>query len=78
MEKEEEEESSETGKDKGGGCRCKSSWGEEAELTHKGGRSFISRDKFSHESSASSIYIQRTTKPCSARPQKQGFLGLLS
>lgn len=79
MEKqEEEEESIEKGKDKGGGRRCKSSWGEEAELTHKGGRCFISREKSSHESSASSIYIQRTTEPCSTRPLKQEFLWLLS
>lgn len=79
MEKKEEEESNEMGKDEGGGRRrCKSSWGEEAELTHKGGRCFISREKSSHESSASSIYIQRTTEPCSIQPLKQGFLWLLS
>ncbi len=74
MEEEEEEESNKTGKDKGGGCRCKSSWGEEAELTHKGGRCFISTEKSSHESAASYIDIQRTTRLCSPQPLKQEFL----
>ncbi len=68
VEEEKEEESNKMGKDKGGGRRCKSSWGEEEELTHKGGRCFVSREKSSHESSASYIYIQRTTKPCSSWP----------
>lgn len=62
METEEEEESNETGNDKGGGRRCECNLGEEAELTHKSGRRFISGESASRESSASYISIQ-TTEP---------------
>ncbi|KAF3694428.1 hypothetical protein EXN66_Car010104 [Channa argus] len=78
---EEEEESNGTGEDEGGGRRrCKSSWGEEAELTHKGGRCFISRERSSHESSSasSSASIRQPAEPCSIRPLKLGFLRLFS
>ncbi|KAK2840353.1 hypothetical protein Q5P01_014093 [Channa striata] len=81
-EAEEEEESNGTGKDEGGGRRrCKSSWGEEAELTHKGGRCFISRERSSQESSSSSsssASIREPAEPCSIRPLELGFLRLFS
>ncbi|CAJ1078916.1 hypothetical protein EXN66_Car010104 [Xyrichtys novacula] len=79
-EEEEEEKSSEMGKDAGGGRRgCESSWGEEAELTHKGGRSFISREKTSHESLTSSVHIRRASERSPQHPAvKKGFLRLLS
>lgn len=69
-----EEESNGTGRDGGRRGRV-SSWGEEAELTHKGGPCFISREKGSHESCASASPIDpERLRACSRR----GFVCLRS